>query len=97
MFLNPLVGADELLLPELIVAEIVYVLESFHEVPTDDVAQLVRSVVASRLFRTLDPALLLRSLEVYEVHGIGLAEVSSNCVPTRLSACFVVSGPTGTA
>ncbi len=57
-----LAGADELLLPDLIVAEIVYVLESYYEVPTDEVARLVRSVIAFAPIRTLDPALLLRSL-----------------------------------
>ena len=69
-----LAAADELLLPDLIVAEVVYVLESFYEVPADDVARLVRSVIAFPPIRTLDPALLLRSLEVYETHRIDFAE-----------------------
>ena len=69
-----LAEADELLLPDLIVAEIVYVLESYYEVPTDEVARLVRSVIAFAPIRTLDPALLLRSLEVYETHRIDFAE-----------------------
>lgn len=69
-----LADADELLLPDLIVAEIVYVLESFYEVPADQVAHLVRSVIAFRAIQTLDPALLLRALEVYETHRIDFAE-----------------------
>ena len=69
-----LAAADELLLPDLIAAEVVYVLESFYEVPADEVARLVRSVVAYPPVRTLDPALLLRSLEVYETHRIDFAE-----------------------
>jgi predicted nucleic acid-binding protein len=69
-----LAAADELLLPDLIVAEVVRVLESFYEVPADEVARLVRSVVAYPPIRTLDPALLLRSLEVYETHRIDFAE-----------------------
>ena len=69
-----LAEADELLLPDLIVAEIVCVLESFYEVPADEVARLVRSVIAFAPIRTLDPALLLRSLEVYETHRIDFAE-----------------------
>ncbi|MDH3517655.1 MAG: PIN domain-containing protein, partial [Acidimicrobiia bacterium] len=64
----------ELLLPDLIVAEVVYVLESFYEVPVDEVARLVRSVIAFLPIRTLDPALLLRALEVYETHRIDFAE-----------------------
>jgi predicted nucleic acid-binding protein len=69
-----LADADELLLPDLIVAEVLYVLESFYEVPADEVARLVRSVIAYTPLRTLDPALLLRSLEVYEIHRIDFAE-----------------------
>jgi predicted nucleic acid-binding protein len=69
-----LADADELLLPDLIVAEVVYVLESFYEVAADEVARLVRSVIAYPPIRTLDPALLLRSLEVYETHRIDFAE-----------------------
>jgi predicted nucleic acid-binding protein len=70
-FLAP---ADELLLPDLIVAEVVYVLESFYEVPTEEVARLVRSVIAFQPIRTLDAALLLRALEVHEVDRIDFAD-----------------------
>lgn len=66
--------ADELLLPDLIVAEMVYVLESYYEVPIEEVARLIRSVIAFGSIRTLDPALLLRSLEVYVTHRIDFAE-----------------------
>jgi len=45
-----LAEADELLLPDLIVAEVVYVLESFYELPADEVAGLVRSVIAAAHF-----------------------------------------------
>ena len=69
-----LATADELLLADLIVAETVYVLESFYEVPREDLARMVRSIVAFAPIRTLDPALLLRSLEVYETHRIDYAE-----------------------
>ncbi len=69
-----LAQAEELLLPDLIVAEIVYVLESFYEVPAVEVARLVRSAIAFEGIRTLDPALLLRSLEVYVNHRLDFAE-----------------------
>jgi len=69
-----LAAADDLLLPDLIVAEVVYVLESFYEVPGPEVARLVRSVIAFDAIRTLDSALLLRSLEVYSTHRIDFAE-----------------------
>lgn len=65
---------DELLLADLIVAGTISVLESFSEAPSEDVARTVRSIVAFAPIRTLDPALLLRSLELYETHRIDYAE-----------------------
>ncbi|MGH8874356.1 MAG: PIN domain-containing protein [Acidimicrobiia bacterium] len=69
-----LAAADELLLPDLIVAEVVYVLESFYDVATEEVARLVRAVIAFEPIRTLDAALLLRALEVYETDRLDFAD-----------------------
>jgi predicted nucleic acid-binding protein len=69
-----LAASHELLLADLIVAEAVYVLESFYEVPRAQVAELIRAVIAFPAMRTLDPALLLRSLEIYETHRIDFGE-----------------------
>ncbi len=69
-----LAASHELLLADLIVAETVYVLESFYEVPRARVAELIRAVIAFPAMRTLDPALLLRSLEIYETHRIDFGE-----------------------
>jgi len=69
-----LAEADELLLPDLVVAEVVYVLESFYEVPRPEVAELVRAVIAFPAVVVLDPAMLLRALEVYEVDRLDFAE-----------------------
>lgn len=69
-----LASAEELLLPDLIVAELVYVLESFYEVPPDEVARLAAAVIAFEPIRTLDPATLLRALEAYAAHSIDFAE-----------------------
>ena len=69
-----LAGSSELLLADLIVAETVYVLESFYGVPRAEVAELTRAVVAFPAMRTLDPALLLRSIEIYEIQGVDFAE-----------------------
>ena len=66
--------AEELLLADPIVAETVYVLESFYEVPVVEVAPLVRSIIAFDPIEVMSPPLLLRSLEVYETHGIDFAE-----------------------
>lgn len=69
-----LASSVELLLADVIVAETVNVLESFYEVQRADLAQLIRAVIAFPAMRTLDPALLLRSIEIYEVHGVDFAE-----------------------
>jgi predicted nucleic acid-binding protein len=66
--------ADELLLPDLIVAEVVYVLESFYELRPKRVTELVRAVIAFTAVVVVDEALLLRALEVYEVERIDFAE-----------------------
>ena len=69
-----LASSVELLLADLIVAECVYVLESFYEVPRERVAELMRAAIALPTIKTLDPATLLRALEVYEVDRLDFAE-----------------------
>jgi predicted nucleic acid-binding protein len=69
-----LTAADELLLADLVVAEVVYVLESFYEVPRARVAELVRAILAFPAVVVLDPAMLLRALEVYETARLDFAE-----------------------
>jgi predicted nucleic acid-binding protein len=64
----------ELLLTDLVAAETVYVLESFYEAPRDDVARALRSLVAFDSVVCIDPALLLRAIEVYETDRIDFAE-----------------------
>lgn len=66
--------ADELLLAELIVAETVYVLESFYEVERRRVAELARAVLAFSAVRVVDAGLLLRAVEVYELERLDFAE-----------------------
>ncbi|MGC9962611.1 MAG: PIN domain-containing protein [Acidimicrobiales bacterium] len=65
---------SELFLTDLVVAETVYVLESFYEVPHELVAEAVRSLIASDSVICVDPAVLLRSVEVYETQRINFAE-----------------------
>lgn len=69
-----LASADELYLPDLIVAETVYVLESYYEVPRPQVAVAMRSLVAFDAIVTVDPALLLRAIEVYEIDRLDFAD-----------------------
>jgi predicted nucleic-acid-binding protein len=65
---------SDLLLADLIVAEIVYVLESFYEAPREQVAEAIRSLLAFDSIITVDPALLLRAVEVYETDRLDFAE-----------------------
>lgn len=67
-------GEAELLLVDLVVAETVYVLESFYEAPRDVVAGAMRSLIAFPSVVCVDPALLLRALEVYELQRLDFAE-----------------------
>ena len=65
---------SELLLADLVVAETVYVLESFYGAPRDQIAQAIRAIVAFDSIVCVDPALLLRAIEVYETDRIDFAE-----------------------
>ena len=67
-------AADALLLPDLIVAEVAYVLESFYEAPRAQVATTLRAVLAFPAIRVLDSDLLQRAVEVYEVHRLDFAD-----------------------
>jgi predicted nucleic-acid-binding protein len=69
-----LAGGDDLLLADLVLAECVYVLESFYEVERTQVAELMRSAIALASIKTVDPATLLRALEVYELDRLDFAE-----------------------
>ena len=69
-----LANTDELLLADVIVAETVYVLESFYRVPRGQVAEAIRSLLAFEPIITVDAPVLLRAIEVYEVDRIDFAE-----------------------
>ena len=67
-------SASELFLTDLIAAETVYVLESFYEAPRDQVAGALRSLIAFDSIVCVDPALLLRAAELYELERLDFAE-----------------------
>jgi predicted nucleic-acid-binding protein len=70
-----LLGSGErLLLTDLVLAECVFVLESFYEVERARVAELMRAALALRTVETVDAGLLLRALEVYELDRLDFAE-----------------------
>ena len=83
-----LARADELLVPDLVVAETVYVLESFYEVERARISELLRAVLAFPAVVVVDGALLLRALEVYEVERLDFADA-------YLVACAEATGVDG--
>ncbi len=64
----------DLLLADVVVAETVYVLESFYEAPRGQVAEAMRSLVGFDSVVCVDPALLLRAIESYGIDRIDFAE-----------------------
>lgn len=69
-----LAQGDRLLLADLVVAECVYVLESFYEVERGRVAELMRAAIALPSISVTDRPTLLRALEVYELERLDFAE-----------------------
>lgn len=69
-----LASGERLLLSDLVLAECVYVLESFYEVGRARVAELMRAAMALPAIAVVDASVLLRSLEVYEIERLDFAE-----------------------
>ena len=69
-----LTDEQQLLLTDLVLAECIYVLESFYEVERSRVAELMRSAIAFPSIETVATSVLLRALEVYERDRIDFAE-----------------------
>ena len=69
-----LADGEHLLLADLVLAECVYVLESFYEVERVRIAKMMRAALALQSIAVVDEAMLLRSLEVYEVERLDFAE-----------------------
>jgi predicted nucleic acid-binding protein len=65
---------SDLLLTDLVAAETIYVLESFYEAPRPQVAEAIRSLLAMKSVASVDSALLLRAVEVYEADRLDFAE-----------------------
>jgi predicted nucleic-acid-binding protein len=69
-----LAAGERLLLTELVLAECVYVLESFYDVERPRVAELMRAAMALRNVETVDPPTLSRALEIYELDHLDFVE-----------------------
>ena len=83
--------SDELLLADVIVAEVIYVLESFYEAPRAQVAELVRAVVGFPAMKVLDDELLLRAVEIYEVDRLDFADAYLVACAERTGVSAVAS------
>lgn len=67
-------AAEGLFLVDLVVAEIVYVLESYYEAPRAAVAKHVRSALGSPRIDVADAPVLWRALELYEFQRLDFPE-----------------------
>jgi predicted nucleic-acid-binding protein len=66
--------AEALLLTDLIVAELVYVLESVYETRREEVARVLRAVLGYPAIGVADEDLLRRAVEIYEFDRLDFAE-----------------------
>ncbi len=64
----------DLVVPDLVIAEMVYVLESVYGAARPTVAAAVRSVLTFDSIHVADEPLLLRTVEVYELGRLDFAE-----------------------
>ncbi len=66
--------SDDLLLPDLIVAEVAYVLQSFYDFSRARIVAALESTIMTRSIVVADTRLLLRALELYEAHRLDFAD-----------------------
>lgn len=66
--------AERLILTDVVVAELVYVLESYYERPRRQIAESVQSLLALSSIAVSNHDLLLRALELYEHTRLDFAE-----------------------
>ena len=69
-----LLSGRDLVLSDLVVAETVYVLESFYQLTRQQVAGLVAAMVSSSRFQVQNREMLIRSLEIYVDHRVDYTE-----------------------
>jgi predicted nucleic acid-binding protein len=84
-------GPGQLRLADLVLAEVVYVLESFYQVPRAHVAEYARAVAAFPAIRVGDPAMLLRAIGVYEKDRLDFADAYLVAVAERSGIGVVAS------
>jgi predicted nucleic-acid-binding protein len=65
---------DHLFVADLIVAETIYVLESFYEIDRSRISAAMRSLLAMESVNVVDAPLLLRAIEIYDNDRLDFAE-----------------------
>ena len=80
-----LASEENLYLADLIVAETVYVLESFYEIDRPRISDAIRSLLAMASVRVVDAPVLLRTFALYE-------EVRLDFADAYLVACAESTG-----
>jgi len=65
---------SEILVADLIVAETIYVLESFYEVARPEISEAMRALIVMESVSVVDEPLLLRAVEIYEYDRLDFAE-----------------------
>jgi predicted nucleic acid-binding protein len=65
---------SELLVTDLIVAETIYVLESFYEVARPEISEAMRALIVMESVSVIDAPLLHRAVEIYEYDRLDFAE-----------------------
>ena len=66
--------ADQLAVSDVVLAEVVYVLESFYSVGRQQVAEAIRSVIAFQSISVTDEGMFLRAIEFYETVNVDFAD-----------------------
>ncbi len=84
-----LLAGDELVLSDLVLAELVYVLESYYERPRDEVGNAARALLALPSVAS-DHELLLRAVELYEAERLDFADAYL-CAAAEISGIGMVA------
>jgi predicted nucleic-acid-binding protein len=85
-----LAADHELILADLILAEVIYVLESFYAHPRTQIAEAARSLLAFPSVAAYDQELLLRAIELYEGDRLDFADAYI-CAAAELSGVGAVA------
>jgi predicted nucleic acid-binding protein len=67
-------AADRLHLSDVVLAEVIYVLQSVFRAPRERIAEAMRGTLGFASVEVEDRALLVRAVQVYELHGVDFAD-----------------------